>query len=77
MISCVDLKYLLNDIERKDITEWDKDLVKQLINSYAQREESREKALKSLSSIRGTLKGFGACKNDLQLVDKLIERERC
>ena len=66
------LEYLLNDLKRDKITEWDIKFVEDLLDNE-QKHENVD-VLGTLKSIRGSLQGLGASQYDIKKIEKLIKK---
>lgn len=66
------LEYLLNDLKRDKITEWDIQFVEDLLDNEQKHNDIN--VLGTLESIKGSLKGLGASQYDIKRIDKLIKK---
>ena len=66
------LKYLLNDLKRDKISEWDIKFVETLLDN--EQKHKNIDVLGTLKSIRGSLQGLGASQYDIKKIEELIKK---
>lgn len=66
------LKYLLNDLKRDKITEWDIEFVESILDNEQKHKDVD--VVGTLKSIRGSLQGLGASQYDIKRIEKLIKK---
>lgn len=66
------LKYLLNDLKRDKISEWDIKFVEALLDNEEKHKDID--VLGTLKAIRGSLQGLGASQYDIRRIESLINK---
>lgn len=65
------LQYLLQDLQRNNISEWDIEFVKELLKQ--EQKNNKANVLKTLKSIRASLIQLGASQYDVEQITELIK----